>query len=313
AEKLRAPVWCAPACDRTPFPEDHPCFQGNLPFAIGPLCERLRGHDLVLVVGAPVFSYYPHVPGDYIPADTALLHITDDPNESARAPVGDSLLADAGLALAALVDLVDPRSAPLPTNGRVQPAEISGESSPLTPNELWSVLAQVRPPDAVLFEETPSNRRELHQWWPINTPRTFYTASSGGLGWAVPAAVGFALGDRTIGNDRHIVTAVGDGSFQFSFQGLWSAVQHELPVVFVVPRNGEYAILRAFAEAQDLPGVPGLTLPGLDIVSLAQGYLCPAVRAETASEVKEALAIAFDSKGPMLIEVPVQASIAKLV
>ncbi|MGE0305828.1 MAG: thiamine pyrophosphate-dependent enzyme, partial [Acidimicrobiia bacterium] len=86
-----------------------------------------------------------------------------------------------------------------------------------------------------------------------------------------------------------------------------------LPVVFVVPRNGEYAILRAFAEAQDLPGVPGLTLPGLDIVSLAKGYHCPAVRAETASEVKEALATAFNSKGPMLIEVPVQASTAKLV
>lgn len=57
----------------------------------------------------------------------------------------------------------------------------------------------------------------------------------------------------------------------------------------------------------------GLTPTGLDIGSLAKGYLCPAVRAETASKVKDALATAFDSNRPMLIEVPVQASTAILV
>jgi benzoylformate decarboxylase len=82
AERLAAPVWAAPAPERAVFPEDHPHFRGVLPYAIGPLSEALRGHDTVLVVGAPVFRYYPHVPGDYLPDGARLLHVTDDPEEA---------------------------------------------------------------------------------------------------------------------------------------------------------------------------------------------------------------------------------------
>src|SRR3954470_3022426 len=106
AEALQAPVWAAPACERTPFPEDHPLYRGELPFAIAPLSEKLEDHDLVVVVGAPVFRYYPYVPGPYLPADTRLLHLSDDPAETSRAPVGDSLVSDPVLAIAGLTDLL---------------------------------------------------------------------------------------------------------------------------------------------------------------------------------------------------------------
>src|SRR4051794_1026837 len=106
AEALNAPVWAAPASERTPFPEDHPLYRGELPFAMGPLSHKLEGHDLALVVGAPVFRYYPYVPGPYVPSGMRLLHISDDPAETGRAPIGDSLLGDAVLSLAALADLL---------------------------------------------------------------------------------------------------------------------------------------------------------------------------------------------------------------
>jgi benzoylformate decarboxylase len=72
------------------------------PFAIGPLSKKLRGHDLIIVVGAQVFRYYPYVAGDYLPEGAELLQITSDPYDAAAAIVGDSLLADAKLALEAL-------------------------------------------------------------------------------------------------------------------------------------------------------------------------------------------------------------------
>src|SRR5271165_4253222 len=109
AEALGAPVWAAPASERAPFPENHPLYCGGLPFAIGPLCEKLTGHDLALVIGAPVFRYYPYVPGRYLPPGLRLLHISDDPAETARAPVGESLLGDAVLSLAALTKLLGER------------------------------------------------------------------------------------------------------------------------------------------------------------------------------------------------------------
>ena len=86
AEKLRVPVWAPPETERAVFPEDHPLFRGFLPFAIAPLAEKLKAHDLVVVIGAPVFRYYPYVPGDYLPDRTRLLHITDDPAEAAGGP-----------------------------------------------------------------------------------------------------------------------------------------------------------------------------------------------------------------------------------
>ena len=106
AEALGAPVWAAPASERAPFPENHPLYSGGLPFAMGPLSKKLEGHDVALVVGAPVFRYYPYVPGPYLPAGLRLLHISDDPAETARAPVGDSLLGDAVLSLEGLKQLL---------------------------------------------------------------------------------------------------------------------------------------------------------------------------------------------------------------
>jgi benzoylformate decarboxylase len=104
--KRLARMWAAPASERTPFPENHSPYCGGLPFATRPLSEKLKGHDVALVIGAPVFRYYPYVPGPYLPAGLRLPHISDDPAETARAPVGDSLIGDAVLALVGLTALM---------------------------------------------------------------------------------------------------------------------------------------------------------------------------------------------------------------
>jgi enolase-like protein len=94
AEKLQCAVWAAPEDGRPGSPETHPLFQGALPPAIGPLARSLAGHDVIVVVGAPVFRYYPYVPGEYLPAGAELFHITDDPSEAARAPVSTARNTD---------------------------------------------------------------------------------------------------------------------------------------------------------------------------------------------------------------------------
>src|SRR5256886_13930227 len=124
AERQRLRVWAipAPGGGRIGFPEGHPNFAGILPPAIGPLSETLAGHDLVLVVGASVFSYYPNIPGPLLPEGATLTAITSDPDEAARAPMGDAIVADVGLTLRALLEQVgesdrqapEPRPAPEP-------------------------------------------------------------------------------------------------------------------------------------------------------------------------------------------------------
>ena len=311
AERLQCAVYTAPEAEAASFPEDHPLFQGVLPPAIGPLSEKLEGHDLVLVLGAPVFRYYPFVPGSYLPEGTRLFQVTDDPMEAARAPVGDSVLADPVAALRVLAGMVGEATgrapAPKPQPGAPAPA------SPMSADLLFHAIAAARPDRAVLVQETLSNMKDLQRRWPATQPDSYYTFASGGLGYALPAAVGMALAERQLGRRRPVVAVIGDGSFQYSIQGLWTAAQLQLPVVFVVPRNSEYAILKSFAKLEGTPGVPGLDLPGLDIASLARGYGCTAQEVATPADTTDAMREALGRQGPTVIVAPISAEVPPLL
>ncbi|MED5803732.1 benzoylformate decarboxylase [Gordonia sp. Z-3] len=320
AERVGAPVWAAPASERAPFPEDHPLYVGGLPFATGPLAERLRGHDLAVIIGAPVFRYYPYVAGPYLPDGLRLLHITDDPAEAARAPVGDSLVSSAGVAMQMLVgalrrDRREPEAL-TPQEHRMAPhppTDATAADAVMSARQLFATLRSACEADTVLVEESPSNLADLHAEWPITEPDSFYTFASGGLGWNLPASVGIALAESDSGRRRAVVAIIGDGSFQYSVQSIWTAAQHGLDILFVVPRNGEYAILKAFAELEDTPGVPGLDIPGIDFVALATAYGCHGVRASTPAEVAAEVAAARDRSGPTLLEVAINAAVPSLL
>lgn len=311
AERLRCAVFSAPLAEAASFPEDHPLFQGALPGAIGPLCKTLEAHDLVLVIGAPVFRYYPYVPGDYLPDGTKLFQITDDPAEAARAPVGDSILADPARAARVLAGLVAaPTRSPPPARPE-PPAPVPAD--PMTPDLLFHALAQARPEHAVVVNETPSNMAALLRHWPAIEPDSYYFPSSGGLGYGLPAAVGVALAERQMGRRRPVFAFIGDGSLQYSIQALWTAAQLALPVVVVVPNNGDYAILKSFAMLENTPNVPGLDVPGLDIVSLARGYGCAAQAVATPADARGAMREALGRAGPTVIVASISAEVKPLL
>ncbi|MDR3569003.1 MAG: benzoylformate decarboxylase [Syntrophobacteraceae bacterium] len=306
AEQLQAPVFFPPLPDRASFPQTHPQFRGVLPIAIDPLSKRLRGHDLIIVIGAPVFRYYPYIEGDYLPPGAELIQIVSDPAEAGAAAVGDSLLSDARLALEALIHLVPKkktRSLPAPLH--VVSKLPSSPNDPLTAREAFAALSELRPDEAILVNESPSNGEDVIRYWPIVRPESYFSFASGGLGWGAPAAVGMALAQKKTGSGRPVVAFIGDGALQYSIQCLYSAAQLKLKVIFIIPWNQEYAILKEFAVLEDTPNVPGLDLPGLDIVSAAKGFGCTSVLTKTKEEIKEAFGAALCADGPTVIVIPV--------
>jgi benzoylformate decarboxylase len=314
AEKVGAPVHSGPLPDRASFPENHPLYRGMLPLTIAGVTQVLQGHDLVVVIGAQVFRYYPYVAGDYLPEGSELLQITADPALAGAAPVGDSLIADTRLALEQLVDLINDRgqaqSAP---SGSPEATEIvDAASSPLTPDAAWSTLATVKPADSPVVTESTSTMAQQMRWLPTTRPGSFFATASGGIGWGVPGAVGVALGDRARGVQRTVVATIGDGSFQYSVQAIWTAAQHRLPIVFVVMRNEEYSILKAFALLEETPGVPGLDLPGLDIASIATGFGCRAINVDTTEKLAHEFTSALTADGPTVIVVRTKPQLAHL-
>jgi benzoylformate decarboxylase len=313
AEKVGAPVHSGPLPDRASFPENHPLYRGMLPLTVAGVSEVLRGHDLVVVIGAQVFRYYPYVAGEYLPEGSELLQITADPGLAGAAPVGDSLISDTRLALEQLVGLISDRgtgSAPV-----APPAEIEivdAASSPLTPDAVWSTLATVKPADSPVVTESTSTMAQQLRWLPTTRPGSFFATASGGIGWGVPGAVGVALGDRARGVKRTVVATIGDGSFQYSVQSIWTAAQHRLPIVFVVMRNEEYSILKSFALLEKTPNVPGLDLPGLDIASIAAGFGLHSVNVDTTEKLAEEFTTALTADGPTVIVVRTKPQLAHL-
>ena len=306
AEQLQAPVFFSPLPDRVSFPQTHPQFRGVLPMAIGPLSKRLRSHDLIIVIGAQVFRYYPYLEGDYLPPGAELLQIVSDPADAGAAPVGDSLLGDAKLALEALIQLVPKsRTRSLPASLRVAGKLPSPPNDPLRASEAFAALSELRPDNAILVNESASNAEDVIRSWPTVQPGSYFSFASGGLGWGAPAAVGIALAQKKTGRGRPVVAFIGDGSLQYSIQSLYSAAQLKLKVIFIVPWNQEYAILKEFAVLENTPNVPGLDLPGLDIVSAAKGFGCTGVLTRTTEEIKKAFGTALSADGPTVIVIPI--------
>ena len=301
-EKQRLPVWATPAPGggRIGFPEGHANFLGILPPAIGALSQTLDGHDLVLVVGSSVFPYYPYIPGPLLPDGAALVQITSDPGEAARAPMGDAIVGDVASALQRLLELVDrsERTGPQP---RAQPGD-PAEADPISGSAAMAALAEVWPQDGIAVLEAPSSTLALRNRLRLSRPGSYYFSSSGGLGFGIAAAVGVQLAQP----ERPVVCVLGEGSAQYGITALWTAATYKIPVTFLVLRNQEYMILKWFAELEHVAGAPGLDLAGLDVAAVASAYGVPSrevgSREELAEELRRAIAV---EDGPRLVQVPV--------
>jgi len=306
AEKTRAAVWVSPFSARCSFPERHPQFSGFLHASPAQLSDALRGHDLVVVIGAPVFTFHVEGHAAIFDGNTTIFQITDDPDAASVSPRGASIVATMKPALIMLLEMLPETKRAAPA-GRVLPPAPNA-ADPIAVEFLLHALSTAMPGDAALVEEAPSHRPAMHKFMPMRGQDSFYTMASGGLGHGLPAAVGVALGRPRI----RTVCLIGDGSAMYSIQALWTAAQRKLPLTVVVINNQGYGAMRSFSQVMQVRNVPGLELPGIDFVKIAESMGCDAVRVGKASELAPALARAMSYDGVSLVEVIVDSSVPLL-
>jgi benzoylformate decarboxylase len=308
AERHNARVWVAPMSGRCGFPEDHPLFAGFLPAMREKIVASLAGHDLVLALGAPAFTYHVEGFGPHLPQGAALCQLTDDPGTAAWAPIGTAVVASIRLGVRDLLARRAPPARALPAprtpRPRAEPPSAGDSGGRMSVAYLLQTLAELRDPDTIIVEEAPGSRSTMHGYLPILRSETFYTMCSGGLGHSMPAAVGVALAKPK----AKVIALIGDGSSMYSIQALWSAAQLKLPITFIIVNNGRYAALQDFAPAFGFAAndaVQGTDLPDIDFVALAKGQGCAAVRVPDAASLRATLAQALRSPVPILVDVPV--------
>jgi benzoylformate decarboxylase len=306
AEKTRASIWVSPFSARCSFPETHPQFAGFLHASPEQLSDALAAHDLVVVVGAPVFTFHVEGHAPIFDGRTALFQITDDADAAAMTPVGASIIATMKGTLSMLIDLLPETKRAMPKARSLPPAPRAAD--PIPAEYALHSLAAAMPRDTVLVEEAPSHRPALQNFMPMRGQDSFYTMASGGLGYALPAAVGIALARPNI----RTVCLIGDGSAMYSIQALWTAVQRKLPLSIVVLNNSGYGAMRSFSQVMQVRNVPGLDLPGIDFLKIAEGLGCEAVRVTKSSQLAPALKRGLAHKGTSLVEVMVDSAVPLL-
>jgi benzoylformate decarboxylase len=305
AERTGALVYSSALTGRCSFPETHPQFAGALPRIRTGVVEKLGAHDLVVVLGAPVFNYHIHAEGPFIAPGTVVFQLTDDPTAASWAVTGTAIITSLRHGIDALLPRVAQR-APA-TAEPAQAHAVVPASDPITIPFILQSLGATMPAGAVIAEEAPSTHPVLHQYLPMR-PGGHFTAASGSLGYGLPAAIGVAL--ATPG--KRVVAIIGDGSAFYGIQGLWTAVEHHLPITFVIVNNGGYGAMKDFSALFKSKRSPSFDIGHVDFVALAKGFGCDGRRVERAADLIPALEAAHRSPGPILIDVAVESKIAKL-
>ncbi|MGE7472563.1 benzoylformate decarboxylase [Bosea sp. NPDC003192] len=306
AERANAAVWASPMSSRCSFPERHGHFAGFLQAAPEPLSAALEPYDLIVVFGAPVFTF--HVEGHcgVLQDGRKIWQLTDDPAEAAISHSANSIIGALRPSLAALLEQLGPSGRPLPAPRVVPPAP--GPADPIPGAFALNILSRLLPPGAIVVEEAPSHRPAIQRYLPMAGADSFYTMASGGLGYSLPASVGVALARP----GRRIVCLVGDGSAMYSIQSLWTAAQHNLPITFLVLNNAGYGAMRAFSRSMQISAPPGIDLPGIDFVGMATSLGCRAARVGAAADLAGQLHEALASDGPFLVDIPVDRGTVQL-
>jgi benzoylformate decarboxylase len=190
-----------------------------------------------------------------------------------------------------------------PARSAPPPPEPPAEGEPLRASHLLAALAERVPRDVVLLEESPSSGPELRQRIPAREPLGFLSAAMGGLGFALPGAMGL----KKALPDRPVVAIVGDGSSIYTIQALWSAARYGMGALLIVLSNGRYAVMDRLAEMTGGSAVwPAFDL---DISALARTFGCEARRIERHDELLSTLDEVVPTLGerrePLLLEIVV--------
>jgi benzoylformate decarboxylase len=168
-----------------------------------------------------------------------------------------------------------------------------------------AALAERVPADTVVVEETPSSRPDLHKLLPARAPLGFLSAAMGGLGFALPAAIGVRMASPR----RPVVAVVGDGSSLYGIQALWSAAHYGCGVLFVILANGRYAIMDRLAEQHGNGKAPWPAFEEVSVSGLAASLGCPAQRVDDHAamvRVLDEVVPTLASRGePLVLEVVV--------
>lgn len=328
AEAIGAPAYQQTVTWGAHFPSEHPAFMGSLTRSQAEVRETLSAYDLIIVVGADPLRMSVWSAVEALPPDLPIVQIglkdwemgknfptemavRSDVRETLRAlaPVlaargGSELQARAETRLAAIVD----RNWSAKRVKRIADTLAKADASPIANDWLMMQITEALPSDGIVINEGLTSAWQLLDFLPFRDRWGYHANASGGIGWAIGAAIGVQLAQP----DRPLVAIIGDGSAMYSIQALWTAAHLKLPITYVIANNKGYRIikqrLKAFHGNDNFIGM-SFEEPEIDFVGLARSLGVTAEAVTAPDAVRPALDAAIASGKPTLLDVAVETAL----
>lgn len=267
--------------------------------------KAFREADVVLAVGN---SFNQHATFDFrddLFEDKLLIHVNISEDEFKKAYRADhTLLSDARPAVAALTDALERRVGEVP----VPRAEVDGQDyearrifrlpGKLHPGELAQAIGRMLPPQAILLGDAGAHTAWLGYYVELEEGQHFRKAGSYG---PMAGAVNGAIGVKLAHPERTVVVGCGDGCYAMGGFELMTAVEHRIPVIWVIFDDEEYKLIKLYQLSQR--GQSGLVeFQNPDYAAYARVCGADGYRVDTLDEFEEAFREALASGRPTVID-----------
>jgi benzoylformate decarboxylase len=283
SQLLPAPVYVAPYTGVLPIDADSAAFAGYLAPSFAAISARLAAHDVLGFLGGRTLRTTLY---SELKLPQRRFWLGDDPTfMPSSAEFAAAHLVDLRSTLAALGEAVRARRSPSSI------AAMGWRTSVTTPAHEAAVFHPTRAiqsilrtyAEALVFDESGLSTSDVRQWMSAKAG-DYFVNGSGGIGWALAAAVGGAMAVE----DRQVVAIVGDGSALYAAEALWSAANRDSKLLVIVLSNRRYATLNAAAKrlvghALELFSIEP---PAIDFAGLATLYGFGFARARTEQELE---------------------------
>ena len=321
AEALHAPVFSEERMSWAflNFPNNHKLYCG----CYDPQYELIRDADLLIGVGSKMFMPFGYSTERKVDPQTKIVHLHSDISRiggeyPANVPLAGGVKNNLSLVLGGL------ETDELPTIDRgweklllehkerrmqemAEREKIQPEGERVGASQLAAQLSELAAPDAVLVNEGIRSGFYFQDHFELPLSRSYFGYTGGCLGWGVPAAMGAKLAYP----ERQVIAVVGDGSFVFTNQALWTSARYGIGIKIVVCNNGGYMAVRSSLREHagddaclvSGPQIGEFCQPAIDFVSLARSFGVAAQRVEVAGMLQPILEETLNTPGPALVEV----------
>ena len=296
--------------------ETHPCALGVVGSNGGVKSTRavVDDADVVLFVGCRAGSVTTERWRS--PAhDKTILHIDSDPMvPGANYNTAASVIADAGLALEALVDIIKGKDIDgIDFDGKARAADAwakkladfnplaQSNQRPITPEAVIHHLSAQLDNDGIVVADpgTPCPYVSAHYRWPQAGRHFITNRAHGALGFGMAAAMGAHIGRPSV----KTVALMGDGSFGFCCGEFETMTRYRMPITSIVFSNATYGWIKAGQKTGFGERYHNVDFNRTDHAAVASAFGVKSWRVEDPAELPRVMRQALDHDGPTLIDV----------